>query len=487
MQIQNKEQETDKASMIQEPPEQNNVLRMVLHDIVRIIGGQNIEEDDIQLLTIPKVVKQNIAIDTIYYAGCFADELNANLNELQENRTTLNEFSCFSGIKKTYIADETKEYSIQCLLLNEAADYYGILKYILAEIVKEAKYGELIRKNLLDGLMQKNSFDDRAILMGKYTRKFLRDNGMPSEELLIELSAQRYEGSESEARIYVEADCPQQHNEIFAFDSSGDSARRLESGKLRTIRKLMEISKRKALQLLANRELCITGLISIADGEQEETDKKSNYICFSGYMQWSVYIKGKEEICYKQGKYYINSSAGRDIYAGKVCQFKNKIGARLNQDIIARIENLVETLKDQRHGTTVIITDDQNEPIRLCGVGRGILVEAEKEKGFMTEDNRFDREKLLSITGIDGALFLDLQGKCTAVGVIVDGVAEVSGDIGRGARYNSIYNYIYQKRERGSGCKESRNNGKIYVALIFSEDGGVDIIDNLTISAEETK
>lgn len=52
----------------------------------------------------------------------------------------------------------------------------------------------------------------------------------------------------------------------------------------------------------------------------------------------------------------------------------------------------------------------------------------------------------------------------------MDGIACEKGNPGRGARYNSIYNYIRQKKD-----------DNVYVALIFSEDGGVDIIDNFDV------
>ena len=464
--------------------EHNEVLRVALTDIVQKIGEHSIERDDIQVLIVRKVEKQDIPVSTIYYAGQFVNEVNAALDKIQEYRVSLEELSCFADVNmKKCVSCTAKEYIIHCLLLNEMADYYGVVQFILNEIVREAGYGELISKKLLDGIIDKSNLSNRAVLMEKYTQKFLKDNRMPSEELLIELSARKYEGSESEARIYFDNDSLPDKNKVFVFDCMGYEDRKLESGKLRTIRKLMEMSKRNALQLLADDEMCIIGLISIDKKKQKVMDSMCNYIYFNGYMQWSVYIRGKEEICYKQGRYYINSSKGRDIYEGSVNEFKNRIGIKLSSDIVSKIENLVEILKDQRHGTTVIITDDEDEVVRLCGVGRGLPVDAENQIGFLTDDNHFDREKLLSITEIDGALFMNMQGKCTAFGVIVDGVAKVRGDTGRGARFNSIYNYIYHKSAERTMCQGSSESEKIYIALIFSEDGGVDIIDNLTISS----
>ncbi len=77
-------------------------------------------------------------------------------------------------------------------------------------------------------------------------------------------------------------------------------------------------------------------------------------------------------------------------------------------------------------------------------------------------------EVLQGITAIDGAVFADLNGDCHAIGVIVDGQMVVEGDYGRGARYNSIKNYI-------TGYKVSHPK-EICFAVVMSEDGMINVI-----------
>ena len=62
---------------------------------------------------------------------------------------------------------------------------------------------------------------------------------------------------------------------------------------------------------------------------------------------------------------------------------------------------------------------------------------------------------------------MNTAGKCEAFGVIVDGKATKKGDVGCGARYNSLDNYISQQ------SKET-----IYLAIIVSEDGMIKLISN---------
>ncbi|GFI24892.1 hypothetical protein IMSAGC011_03697 [Lachnospiraceae bacterium] len=72
------------------------------------------------------------------------------------------------------------------------------------------------------------------------------------------------------------------------------------------------------------------------------------------------------------------------------------------------------------------------------------------------------------IITIDGALFSDFDGNCYAVGVIVDGKIIVKGDSGRGARYNSLKNYVtlYKNNHPEDMC----------IAVILSEDGMINVI-----------
>jgi DNA integrity scanning protein DisA with diadenylate cyclase activity len=67
------------------------------------------------------------------------------------------------------------------------------------------------------------------------------------------------------------------------------------------------------------------------------------------------------------------------------------------------------------------------------------------------------------VTSIDGAVLLDAEGRCHAVGVILDGRATEKGRPARGARYNSAQRYVSD-----AGCPT--------IAVVVSEDGRVDVL-----------
>ncbi|MCM1122888.1 MAG: diadenylate cyclase [Eubacterium sp.] len=70
---------------------------------------------------------------------------------------------------------------------------------------------------------------------------------------------------------------------------------------------------------------------------------------------------------------------------------------------------------------------------------------------------------LICFLGVS-ALFINHDGKCLAIGVIVDGKIKIEGDAGCGARYNSIANYM----GLNPNC----------VGIVVSEDGMVNVIQN---------
>ena len=73
---------------------------------------------------------------------------------------------------------------------------------------------------------------------------------------------------------------------------------------------------------------------------------------------------------------------------------------------------------------------------------------------------------LAQLTTIDGAVILSPDGKCYAIGGILDGLASVEGDPSRGARYNSAIRYVKSSK---ASC----------LAVVVSEDGGTTFFPDL--------
>lgn len=121
----------------------------------------------------------------------------------------------------------------------------------------------------------------------------------------------------------------------------------------------------------------------------------------------------------------------------------------------SRIWSLVRGAIEQKHGTLLVVSEQAvEEAARLAA-------QATPVKPVDLSDAVIRR-----VTGIDGAVLLDVTGRCHAIGVILDGVAVRDGDPARGARFNSAKRYV-------ANAKAST------VAFVVSEDGKVNVLPEL--------
>lgn len=355
-------------------------------------------------------------------------------------------------------------YVVCVILKNDMRPYADLVEYIITGLLDSMETGTELEIFLSGGRNEfLESLQEKWILLGKFAEFFLNEHGLPEAETLIELSAAKYEGSESEARIYF---TDKTVLTVDTFACIGEENRVIKSENLRMIRKLLEISKSDKVYLYAewkeiqdkgkkDKQLVISRLVRKKGKKEGDI-----YIKFTGFMHWSVVLDNKEKLTYYHGRYRLNDSNRDTRYEKEIEELHG-----VDRDMI---KSLVKILKNQKHGTSVIISDFggnvKKTVDQLCELNRGIRVSDkiryDKEKGGWNKD------VMLSITGIDGALFMDLKGQCLALGMLVDGEAKIKGDVGRGARYNSIRNYVEQK-EQG-----------IYVAIVISEDGMINVVAN---------
>lgn len=371
-------------------------------------------------------------------------------------------FYDMESLKNATNPGSAKKYHLLVIIgLKESISGYAELaKYIVKNIEEKLEYtGDFLKMNKKK-LGKRQLFDDfqkKWILLGNFAEYYMGKSELPSPEVLTKLSATRYEGSESEARIYFTKNAI---DTIEEFSAEGEGDRVINEQNLRMIRKLMEISKRNTLHLYAERggeekggeiKHTISCLVQHRE-EQEDT-----YVKFLGFMNWSLFEKEREVFNYYHGEYRFNVSKEQYAYLDVINNLKS-----VDTEMIRK---LVEILRRQKHGAAAVLFDQETDAVtevnRLCRVKRGIKICSnicyDKETGW-------NEEQILSVTGIDGALFIDYEGRCLAIGVIVDGQIKIEGNAGRGARYNSIENYM----GLNPNC----------VGIVISEDGMVDVIQN---------
>lgn len=170
------------------------------------------------------------------------------------------------------------------------------------------------------------------------------------------------------------------------------------------------------------------------------------------------------------GKWVVSSNKG-DIFSviGNSCSISPSVESSNlperylacfgNKDGLRFVEKIIKAAKKQRHGTSIIISEAaHDEMIRLCEHHRAIAIDP------IQLTNNDDLTE--AITNIDGAILIDEKGVCHAIGAILDGDAVIPGKTARGARYNSLCNYVERLFDRES---------KLSIAVIISEDRSMDI------------
>ena len=101
-------------------------------------------------------------------------------------------------------------------------------------------------------------------------------------------------------------------------------------------------------------------------------------------------------------------------------------------------------------------------------VSTGAQTEADRLKTQSTEiaPIQLTPSIMRMVTTIDGAVRIDPDSTCYALGVILDGLASPKGAPSRGACYNSAIRYVKSSKYP---C----------VAIVVSEDGTIDLIPDL--------
>ncbi|MFN0109026.1 MAG: diadenylate cyclase [Blastocatellia bacterium] len=120
------------------------------------------------------------------------------------------------------------------------------------------------------------------------------------------------------------------------------------------------------------------------------------------------------------------------------------------------IYSLVEAATGQTHGALIIISDQAvSEAQRFAG------------QCVLVDPFQVNCEDIVQLTAIDGAVLIDHQGQCHALGVILDGEAAGDGEPSRGSRYNSAFRYVSTMRNKyDHKC----------IAAVISSDGMVNLL-----------
>ena len=225
----------------------------------------------------------------------------------------------------------------------------------------------------------------------------------------------------------------------------------------RKVRKFLEISNNDS-SLIADSSY-IYGLGDIT-GKYNPKEESIFTINFTSHYKWELTHDNNPLMIVEYGQPSIpKEKINRD-------KFYSDFG-RIFKDITKQqIDNLWDIANEatkQKKGTMLVITDNaENESKRLG------------KQCFPLNPLKIYGKHIQQLTSIDGAVLLNKDSICYAIGVILDGIATEKGDSSRGSRYNSAIRYF------------ENFNLKFSIAIvIISEDGMIDIIPDLMPKIEK--
>ena len=305
----------------------------------------------------------------------------------------------------------------------------------------------------------------------KAIERFLRYSGLLDHLTIINLSSLTYETAECEASMFF---IDKSHN--LAFFTNEDNIRFKNSEQYeilpenyRLIRKLLEIANNEYGLVVLKKEYRIPPRILGLGKKQNIVDSGDLMkLSFSGHMKWEINYRDDDVVSYNNGIYKILPPP-----VTPESEYTNAIGSLnfLDDRQKDNIKEIVDVISTQKSGTMLIVAKEpyiKQEAERLCNAGRGIEI-----CKFNLVNHK---DVLINISSIDGAILVDIDGNCHAIGVILDGIVEEGrSNIGRGARYNSAVAYI---NDRSKIYKDNSNNSANFLAVIVSEDNDVTIVSS---------
>lgn len=245
----------------------------------------------------------------------------------------------------------------------------------------------------------------------------------------------------------------------------------------RQVRKILEVAK-KQLFVIADHE-AIYGIGELKSN-CEEIINHCFFISFIGRNTYkaSKLYKQKNEATVKEVLIYLSSHKKMSLQPSNYRKDEldyaihttfHHYFAKEGRHYQQKIDTLSRTISyaaTQKLGTMIVIappTLTKREVKRLSRAQQAMPIEP-----ISLSKSTLSNEQLIAhLTSIDGALYIDAENTCHAIGVILDGVvtSETEGKRDRGARYNAAVKY-FSRQTISKSC----------LIAIISEDGMIDIL-----------
>lgn len=258
--------------------------------------------------------------------------------------------------------------------------------------------------------------------------------------LMNQLAALPYEGREGAGRLVLaRADDP-------AIEVSLKLAEPVKNRNTLAVRKLLEGGGSTADVLSDGKEVYGLGAVR---PDYDPTSETIFVVTFLMRGYWELSHAGIILLAVRDGnailpKHVLDENYLRDLSDRLFCE----------PDIDA-LAQAAQAVGKHRHGAMLVISADAEREARRLSPQSWVVESTLLPESFLTQ-----------LTDMDGAVLLDPQGRCHAIGVILDGSAKGEGDPARGSRFNNAVRYLGSERPPA-------------IVVVYSADGGIDVLPRL--------
>lgn len=173
---------------------------------------------------------------------------------------------------------------------------------------------------------------------------------------------------------------------------------------------------------------------------------------FLGRHKWQICYAGKPLIVVSYG---VPKPPSSPFEAAEFSEALKKVFGFKSPRKVDRLVEIIQVALREKKGTILVFSKKAKDEAKRLSTQSTLITPI-----------ALNKQLLLSLTPIDGALMIDHNGVCHSIGTILDGMVTQNGDSGRGARYNSAVKYIEYRKALGETC----------MAVVVSEDANVDVV-----------
>ncbi len=260
-----------------------------------------------------------------------------------------------------------------------------------------------------------------------------------------EIASMKYEGSVCLGNIIVAAKGHQNIKMTLELKEP------IRVSDYRKVRKFLEVSDNNSS--IVTDSALIYGLGELR-GKYNPKDESLFIVNFTSHFTWELSHDNNPlmVVQYREPKLPLEKIDRDKFYSDLKRIFRGITKAQVDELWDVAIE-----ATKQKHGTILVVSDNAVRESERLG-----------KQSFPLKPLKLNDKAIRRITSIDGAVLLDRDANCYAIGVILDGLATNKGDASRGARYNSAIRYY-----------EHVGKEIPTVLVIISEDGMINLIPNL--------